>query len=34
MAWHAATTKTALVMTPLRMAIWQSSSEHWAIEHV
>ncbi len=32
-AWHAATTKTTdLVMTPLRMAIWQRSREHRAVE--
>jgi transposase InsO family protein len=32
-AWHAATTKTTdLVMTPLRMAIWQRSREDRAVE--
>ncbi len=32
-AWHAATTKTTdLVMTPLRMAIWQRSRERRAVE--
>ncbi len=32
-AWHAAPTKTTdLVMTPLRMAIWQRSRERWAVE--
>src|SRR3954453_14757034 len=31
-AWHAATTKTTdLVMTPLRMALWQRSREHRAV---
>jgi putative transposase len=32
-AWHAATTKTTdLVMTPLRMALWQRSRERRAVE--